>query len=70
MARKGKVEIKAYDVSGRLLRRILSGTKKPGIYEVSWDMRDMRERRLPQGIYFIRMETEGYRKTRKLLLLR
>jgi len=57
MARKGKVEIKAYDVSGRLLRRILSGTKKPGIYEVSWDMRDMRER----GDYLRVFASSGWR---------
>ena len=69
VAKKGEVKIKAYDVTGRFVKEVVSGVYKPGIYEVRWDMSDMRGRKLPQGIYFIRMETENFKKTKKVLLI-
>jgi len=35
-----------------------------------WDGKDGSGRRLPSGVYFVRLETDGFKKTEKAILLR
>jgi photosystem II stability/assembly factor-like uncharacterized protein len=70
VAKETDVEIKVYDVAGRRVKTIVSEKFKPGIYTIGWDRKDYNRKRLPSGIYFIRMETETFRKTQKVVILR
>jgi hypothetical protein len=65
-----KVKICVYDVTGRLVRTFVNGPMEPGYYWFKWDGRDSKNRNLPGGLYFLLMETENFRKTEKLMLLR
>jgi hypothetical protein len=38
--------------------------------QVVWDGADDSGRRLPAGIYFIRLESDGFKETEKVILLR
>lgn len=62
---KGKVEI--IDVSGRVVSTIFSGTIKRGLHSFHWSGRDGLERRLPTGVYFLKVSFGGFQRTEKFL---
>ncbi len=65
-----EVSLKIYDISGTLVKTLVSTNQAARFYTVHWDGRDEPGRRLAKGIYFIRMDTPEYQKTRKLILVR
>lgn len=59
------VTVKIYDVVGRLLQQESLLHSKVGMNEFFIKPKD-----LCAGVYFVRLETEGYAKTEKIILLR
>ena len=59
------VMLKVYDLAGREVAVLVNEYLQAGTYEVRFDAGD-----LPSGIYFYRMETEEFKETRKLVLLK
>ncbi len=59
------VTISVYDLSGRKLTDIVNSTKLAGIYTIQWDAEDY-----PSGIYFVKMMTDDYTKTQKVMLVK
>jgi hypothetical protein len=62
------VSLAVYDVSGRVVREFVSGTRAAGNYTVTWNGRDGRGQYLARGIYFCRLNTGKETMTRKLIL--
>jgi flagellar hook assembly protein FlgD len=59
-----------YDAAGRSIRRLFSGTRPAGDYEMEWDGRDARGARVASGVYFVRVSPNGATPVaRKLVLL-
>ncbi|HID93878.1 MAG TPA: T9SS type A sorting domain-containing protein [bacterium (Candidatus Stahlbacteria)] len=67
---KGDVSLNIYDVTGRRVRTLISGTLSPGSHRVFWDGRDERGKVLPSGIYFYRLKAENKSLIKSLLKLR
>jgi hypothetical protein len=59
------VRVSIYDVTGREVATLVQGEMSPGAHEVRWDGAGM-----PSGVYYCRMQAEGFTQTRKLLLMR
>lgn len=57
--RSQEVRIGIYDVAGRLVRTIVSGSQAPGRHEVTWDGTDSRGRHANRGVYFVRGSFDG-----------
>jgi hypothetical protein len=55
----GLVQISVVDVSGRLVRTLLSELRNAGSYSVKWDGRDSAGNPVPSGIYICRMEARS-----------
>ena len=53
-----------------LVRTLADGPYPAGIHVLRWDGRDDRGRELASGAYFYRLEADGAREARKLILLR
>jgi subtilisin family serine protease len=70
LADKGHVTIRIYDVSGTLVRTVVDKDSKPGWQKVEWNGINNSGRRVSTGVYFVRMETGSFVKTRKLVLIR
>jgi len=70
LGQAGPVELTVRDVSGRLVRRLESGYRSPGRYDVSWNATDDRGRRMPAGIYFLRFAAGSEASSRRLTLIR
>jgi hypothetical protein len=66
--RNGEAEIRILDVAGRLMRTI---SLLPFTFSlaVTWDGRDESGRRVSPGIYFVRLQAEGYSLAKAIILL-
>jgi hypothetical protein len=56
LASAGRVRIAVYDLTGRLVRVLLDGSRTAGEYSVRWDGLDSACNSVPSGIYVCRME--------------
>lgn len=61
----GHVSIKVYDNTGREVSTLLNENKMSGAYSVYFDGANM-----SSGIYFYSLETEGYKQTKKMMLVK
>jgi len=63
--REERVSIKVYDVSGREVKTLVDDRLEAGYHTIKLDGKN-----LPSGIYFARLETDGYEATKKLVLMK
>jgi hypothetical protein len=69
--RSGAVSVRVYDVSGRLVRNLPNDRHQRGdVHEARWDGRDETGRKVPSGVYLVRVENEGRARSRTVVLLR
>ena len=61
----GPVVLKVYDVLGREVATLVNEEKAAGKYSVTWNASSM-----SSGVYFYRLQTASFTKTKKLMLLR
>lgn len=70
LAEPGRVSLKVFDISGRLVRILEDRDQPPGFYSVAWDGRGDSGRRSSNGIYFYRLEGPGFVATKKMMIIR
>ena len=71
LPRNCRIELGIYDVAGRLVKTLYSGTQQEGPQRFLWNGRDERGIRMASGIYFYRLESaDGSVGTRKMLILK
>lgn len=67
----GSYELAVYDVGGRRVRTIYSGSREPGVYEEHWDGRAEDGAAAASGVYFVRLRPHGEAPVvRKIVLLK
>jgi len=64
------VSLRVYDVSGKLVRTLVSRTESPGYKSVAWDGRDESKKEVAGGIYFYRLRAARFTSTRKMVVIR
>jgi hypothetical protein len=70
LEQSGPVEVGIYDVRGQLVHTLASGVLAGGHYELTWRGQDHAGRSLGSGIYFCRMQADGFAQTEKIVLIR
>ncbi|MGC8858848.1 MAG: T9SS type A sorting domain-containing protein [Ignavibacteria bacterium] len=65
LQKAGFVTLKVYDLLGREVNTLVNEYKNIGTYIVDFDALD-----LPSGVYFYRMESNGFSDVKKMLLLK
>ncbi|MBM3317707.1 MAG: T9SS type A sorting domain-containing protein, partial [Candidatus Eisenbacteria bacterium] len=63
-----EVRLAVYDVSGRAVRTLVSGSLAAGEHAIVWDGRDEGGRAVSGGVYLYRLETQGRTITRKMVV--
>ncbi len=64
------VQLRVFDVAGRLVRVLAEGERAAGTHEVSWDGRDVDGRTVSTGVYYYRLSTGSVELTRRMMLLK
>jgi hypothetical protein len=64
------VSLKVYDLSGRLVRILVSGSEKAGYHKVSWDGRTQGGGRVASGVCFYRLVAGIWSKTMKMVVIK
>jgi len=65
LPRESFVKLRVYDVRGKVVAVLVDETRPAGVYEVSFDASS-----LASGIYFYRIQAQGFVKSRKLVLMK
>ncbi len=63
------ISIDVHDVSGRRVTTLANGEYESGVHNISWNRKDEKGVRVPQGIYFIRLKSEGIKANTKLIVI-
>ena len=66
----GEVKLRIYDVTGRVLRTLVDGWRGTGAYREMWDGKRDDGTAVASGVYFYRLETNGFTATHKMVLMR
>ncbi len=64
------VELAVYDLRGRRVAVLASGSFPPGHHEKTWDGSDGHGRQAPAGVYFYRLRAGDEVQTRRMVLIR
>lgn len=64
---RGLIELRIYDIQGRLINIVQKGMREPGTYTLEWDGRGSTGQSLSAGIYFVRLSCGDRYKTRKIV---
>jgi len=65
IAKLSYVKLVVYDALGRQLETLVNEQLKPGTYEVDFD-----DRGYPSGVYFYKLDAEGFSSVKKMILLK
>jgi len=65
LPQKSHVTLAIFNIAGRRVAVLVDGVKQAGVYSVQWNAS-----LVSSGVYFCRIQAEGFRATRKLVLLR
>jgi len=63
----GDVSLKVVDIRGRVVTTLFNGYQKEGIYTKTWDGKDSRKNKVPEGIYFFHLEAAHWSYTGKIV---
>lgn len=63
----GHVNLRVYDMSGRLVRTLVDGDMSAANHAITWDGRDHNGDLVGAGVYFCRLEAAGQIQTQKML---
>lgn len=70
LARPGRVRLTVVDLAGREIAVLVEASMPAGNHAAVWDGRDGSGRPAPGGLYLCRIESDGFTKTRKLLMVK
>ncbi|MCZ7616587.1 MAG: T9SS type A sorting domain-containing protein [Ignavibacteriaceae bacterium] len=65
-----KIKVNIYNIVGKEVRTLLDRELPAGEYTIEWDGKDVDGNILNSGVYFIRMESNGFQKTIKSILMK
>jgi len=66
----GHVQLRVYDVHGRLVRTLVDSEQSGGAKSLVWDARDDGGSLVATGVYFYRLDAPGFSETRKTVVMK
>ncbi|MDD5529906.1 MAG: T9SS type A sorting domain-containing protein [bacterium] len=66
---QSNVELNIYDITGKLVDKIVNKFQSAGSYSLNWSASD-KVKKISAGIYFIKLSAGGYKETRKFVVMK
>jgi hypothetical protein len=70
LEKAGQARLQVLDTTGRVVRHLGDREFAAGHQQVQWDGRDAQGRRVPAGVYFVRLECGSAVRTRRVVAAR
>lgn len=70
LASRAEVRLVVFDARGRQVRSLVREIREPGLHGSVWDGLDDQGQSVVSGVYVVRIEADGERRSRKLALVR
>lgn len=70
VAERCNVCLDVFDVTGKLIVRLLDDPKEPGMHSVEWNGRDKSGSQVSSGVYFYILKAGKSQLSKKMVLLR
>ncbi len=70
LARDGFVSIKVHDLRGTLVKTLVNDVQPSGYKTIKWNGTSDRGQKISAGLYFYRIEAQGFTDTKKMALLK
>jgi len=70
LPKSANVSLDVFDIAGRSVRNLASGSMAAGVHTTSWDLRDMDGGRVEGGMYFLRLRVDNQVLTQRLAVVR
>ena len=67
---RSKVNISIYNVLGQEIKILVNGVKEYGYHTITWNGKDNLGREMASGVYFARITSQSFIKTREMLLVK
>jgi hypothetical protein len=69
LVKAGPVNLAIYSVDGRLVKTLVHGVQEAGRYQFTWDGTDAQGTLIKSGMFYVRFEASGMRKSRVLAVI-
>lgn len=69
LAASARVALTVHELSGRQVKTLLAGFMPPGAHRARWEAEDEEGRRVPAGVYFLRLSADDRTTGKKLIVL-
>ncbi len=69
LPKSSNVMLNLYDVKGECLKTFVNGKQNAGIYEIRWDRKNDKGKKICEGIYFLHLETNDCTITKKIVIM-
>lgn len=70
LPKSGMVDVKIYDINGRLIRTMLNEHQEMGTHQIKWDSKNDAGTTVASGVYFYQIRFDNSVLSRKMLLLK
>jgi len=64
------VKITIYNILGQRVNDLVDHQQPPGFHQVTWGGQNNQSKPVASGVYFYRIETEGFTQSKKMVLIR
>jgi len=70
MKESGHVTLEIYNIKGQRVRTLINEFRAAGYHKVVWDGTDDKRNPVSSGIYFYKLKTDNFEKTKKMILMK
>ena len=70
LSKQSFVEIRIYDLMGRMVNRLVNSEVKAGFHSLKWNAEDFKGISVPAGVYFYSISVGDFSQNKKVLLLK
>ncbi len=70
LSKASKVSISVYNAKGQIVTNLFNGNKNPGHFNIVWNGMDKNNNNCTSGVYFIKMDTDGFTSIKKVMMVK